>query len=98
MSLVRAVRPALQSLLTKNSQLGQCTTWAIGCWAFALIAFPSLAVVCFVARVVCILSLFLLLYGQEGNACSFHSTAVLTNDLSEKWFSSFKFSNLLGSF
>lgn len=94
LSLVRAVRPALP---TENSQLGQCVTWAIGCWGFSLTDFPSLSVVCFVARVACILYLFLLLYGQEGNAYSFHSSAVQTNEAQREmffFFHVFKFTGL----
>lgn len=41
--------------------------------------FPSLQVVWFVARVACVLYLFLQRYWQEGRACRFHSSAVVAN-------------------
>lgn len=46
----------------------------------SLTEFPSLGVVWFVARVVSILCQCLLLHWQEGRACRFHLSAVMTNE------------------
>lgn len=68
----------------------------------SLTEFPSSGVVWFVARVVSILCQCLLLHWQEGRACRFHLSAVVTNEAQKElkrkmffFFQVFRFTVLL---